>query len=236
MKPNSGTITKKSKSITNQVAPTLLNLTLMTAVLTTQAQESRFYVKADAGGSSARDVQLREFFGQAIAPNAEISLDSGIRLGIRGGYGLTDWLDTEIETGITANSIDSITGAAVSDGSLANIPLLFNLRLHTPEQYRLSAYFGGGVGFASTVLSGDDLVIGGTKFDGTAAGAVFAYQGFVGLRFTITDRLGVSLEYHYLRAEASSMSADLTVGATSDRVKLGRTETHSISAGVDFRF
>lgn len=234
MKPNSNSITKHPTP--NAVVPTLLSLTLMAAALTGHAHENRFYVAGEVGGASASDVRLREFFGQPLAPNAEIRLDPGIRLGIRAGYGLTDWLDSEIETGVTANNIDSITGATVSDGSLANIPLLFNLRLHTPDQSRLSAYLGGGVGCASTILTGDDLVIGATKFDGTAADAVFAYQGFAGLRFAISDRMGLSLEYHYLHTEASNMSADLTVGVPSDRVKLGRTETHSISASVDFRF
>ena len=205
-------------------------------IATTQAQQNHFYLKGDIGGTSARDVRLREFFGQAIAPNSNISLDPGIRFGLHAGYGITDWLAGEVETGVMANSIESITGATVTDGSLAHIPLLLNAKFHLPNEYRVSPYVGGGFGLASTILSGDDIIIGGTRFSGTVANAVFAYQAFAGLRVAINDRMGLSVEYHYLHTAASNMRADLTIGTPSDRIKLGETETHSVSVAFDFRF
>jgi hypothetical protein len=56
------------------------------------------------------------------------------------------------------------------------------------------------------------------------------------LRFAINEQMGLSVEYHYFRAEGSNMNADLTSGLASDRVKLGRTETHSVSVAFDLRF
>ena len=38
-----------------------------------------FYVKADVG-TSTRDVELREFFRQALLPNSQIELNPGMRL------------------------------------------------------------------------------------------------------------------------------------------------------------
>lgn len=222
--------------ISLKTIPTLLGVSLLTLTQSLQAEENRFYLKADIGGTSASDVRLREFFGEALAPNAELSLDPGVRLGIRAGYGVTDWLAGEIETGVSVNNIESITGATLADGSLANVPFLLNARLHLPEKNRISPYIGGGFGVASTVLSAEDMLIGGTYFDGTVADAVFAYQGFAGLRFAINDQMGLSVEYRYLRTGSSSMEPDLVVGALSDRVKLGRTETHSVSVAFDFRF
>jgi opacity protein-like surface antigen len=209
-----------------------------------RAEQNRFYLQADVGGTDARDVQLRDFFGQPIAANSEITLDPGIRFGIRGGYGLTDWLAAEVETSVSANNIDSITGASKADGSIANVPLLLNLRLHVPERNRVSPYIGGGFGMSSTILDGDNITInhasgppGSTTLDGTTTDVVFAYQGFAGLRFAINESMGLSVEYRYFRAESSNMNADLiTFGVASDRVKLGRTETHSISVAFDVRF
>lgn len=200
------------------------------------AQENRFYLRADVGGTSTRDVELREFFGQALVPNSQISLDPGIRVGVRAGYGLTDWLAAEVETGVTANGIDSITGATVADGSLASVPLLLNARLHVPDNSRFSPYVGAGFGLATTLLTADKIVIGGTSLDGSTAAAVFAYQAFAGVDFAINDRMSLGLEYRYFHAEKSNMTADLTVGTPSDRVKLGAIQTHAVSVAFKFRF
>ncbi len=223
----------------------VLTLTIIGSMLlplpTALAEQNRFYLQADVGGTDARDVQLREFFGQPIAANSEITLDPGIRVGIRGGYGLTDWLAAEVETGVSANDIDSITGAIEADGSIANVPLLLNLRLQVPESYRVSPYLGGGFGLSSTLLNGDNITIahpgGSTTLDGTTADVVFAYQAFAGLRFAINEAMGLSVEYRYFRSEKSNMDADLiTSGVPSDRVKLGRTESHMVSVAFDVRF
>lgn len=222
-------------SVLSKYGITVLGLALLSSTMA-QAEQNRFYLQADIGGTSASDVKLKEFFGQPIAANSEISLDPGVRFGIRGGYGLTDWLAAEVETGVSANDIDTITGATQADGSIANVPLMLNLRLQVPERNRLAPYAGAGFGLSSTVLSGDDIVIGGTRYDGTSADAVFAWQAFAGLRFAINDHMGISAEYHYFRAEASNMTADLTIGTPTDRVKLGRTETHSVSVAFDVRF
>jgi OOP family OmpA-OmpF porin len=217
-----------------------LLLALFSATAAT-AEQNRFYLKGDVGGTSAKDVSLRDFFGQPITANSEIELDPGIRFSVHAGYGITDWLAAEIETGVMANDIDSITGAVEADGSLANVPLLLNGKLHLPERYRISPYVGGGFGLSSTILSGDNITIahpgGTTTLDGTTTDVVFAYQGFAGVRFAINDDMGISLEYRYFRAGNANMDADLiTTGVPSDRVKLGRQELHSVSVAFDLQF
>jgi opacity protein-like surface antigen len=136
-----------------------------------------------------------------------------------------------------ANEIDSANGQAQSDASLANIPFLINARFHCPALHRVSPYFGGGLGGSTTILSGNDLVINGTSLDGSAAGIVFAYQAFAGLRFAINDRMGISLEYHYFATTDSTMEVDVVgVGITSDKVKLGGTSSHTATIAFDYRF
>jgi opacity protein-like surface antigen len=201
-----------------------------------RSEQGKFYVTADAGAVVTVDTQLKEFFGTPLLPNSQISFDPGFRLGVRGGYGVTDWFDAEVETGIMANNISSVTGATETDASLANIPFLLNARFHCPALHRVSPYFGGGLGGSSTILSANDLVINGTSMDGSTAGIVFAYQAFAGVRFAINERMGLSLEYHYFATTDSTMSAGVTVGTGSDEVKLGGTSSHTATIAFDYRF
>ncbi len=211
-------------------------------LLSAQAEKNKFYVEGDIGGAVTMDTQLNEFFGPVL-PNSEVKFDPGLWLGLRGGYGVTDWFDAEVQTGFVANEIKSITGALETQASLVNIPLLLNARFHCPAWHRVSPYFGGGLGFSSTVLSADDLVIVGptgiTTMDGSVAGLVFAYQAFAGLRFAINDRMGISVEYHYFATTSSEMSANLIVnngGPTSDSIHLGGTATHAATIAFTYRF
>ena len=211
-------------------------------LLSAQAEKNKFYVEGDIGGAVTVDTQLNEFFGPVL-PNSEVKFDPGLWLGLRGGYGVTDWFDAEVQTGFVANEIKSITGALETEASLVNIPLLLNARFHCPAWHRVSPYFGGGLGFSSTILSADDLVIVGptgiTSMDGSVAGLVFAYQAFAGVRFAINDRMGISVEYHYFATTSSEMSANLVVnngGPTSDSVYLGGTATHAATIAFTYRF
>jgi opacity protein-like surface antigen len=206
-------------------------LTLVSA----QAEKNHFYVDGEIGGAVTVDTQLKEFFGPVL-PNSEVTFDPGPWLGLRGGYGVTDWFDAEVETGFVANRIKSITGATETDAVLTNIPLLLNARFHCPALHRVSPYFGGGLGLSTTILSGDDLVIGGTAMEGSVAGVVFAYQAFAGLHFAINDRMGISVEYHYFATTASEMTANVTVGTLSDTVQLGGTATHAATIAFNYRF
>lgn len=218
------------------IVPLTLGLLAVTALSTAYAEQGKFYVAADAGAVVTVDTELKEFFGQPLLPNSQVSFDPGFRLGVRGGYGVTDWFDTEVETGFMANHIKSVTGASETDASLTNIPLLFNARFHCPSLHKVSPYFGGGFGCSTTILSADELVIGGTALDGSTAGIVFAYQAFAGVRVALNERMGLSLEYHYFATTSSTMSADVTVGTASDEVKLGGTASHAVTIAFDYHF
>src|SRR5262245_31593097 len=77
-----------------------------------QYQEPRFYVKGDVGGTLTSDTDLRDFFGEPLAPGSEVKFNPGIRFGIAAGYRVTPWFAVEGETGIMTSEIDSITGAS----------------------------------------------------------------------------------------------------------------------------
>ena len=202
--------------------------------LSASAQQDRFYMKADAGVVAAKDVALNEFLGVALSPNAKISFDPGVRVGFRAGYGFTDWFAAEIETGITANNIEEITGATEANGTFAKVPLMLNARFNLPNKYRVAPYFGAGAGIASSVLTANDIVISGTGMDGSVTDTVFVYQAFAGFRIALGERTALNLGYHYMNAGSSSMHVD--DGFVPDRIRLGRSETHAVTVAFEWSF
>lgn len=215
-------------------------LITVAAVSTVNAEQGKFYVGGDVGAVVTTDTQLEEFFGQPLAPNSELTFDPGFRLGVRGGYGVTDWFDAEVETGFMVNNIDSVTGASDVDASLTNLPLLINARFHCPAFHGVSPYFGGGFGMSTTLLWADDLTISdgvqSTTLDGTTAGVTFAYQAFAGLRFAINEHMSLSLEYHYFATTDTEMDVDVTSGSLSDELKIGGTASHTATIGFYYSF
>ena len=220
----------------NRPIQLMTGLLLAIATTTATAEQGKFYVGGDVGAVVTTDTELKEWFGATLAPNSELTFDPGFRLGVRGGYGVTDWFDAEVETGFMANNIDSATGASDTDASLTQIPLLINARFHCPAFHGVSPYFGGGLGMSTTVLWADDLNIAGLTVDGSTAGLAFAYQAFAGLRFAINEHMSLSLEYHYFATTDSEMHADFTVNTSSDEMKIGGTASHTATIGFYYRF
>lgn len=206
------------------------------AATTATAEQGKFYVGGDIGAVVTTDTELKEFFGEPLAPNSQLTFDPGFRLGVRGGYGVTDWFDAEVETGFMVNGIDSATGASNVDASLTNIPLLLNARFHCPAFHGVSPYFGGGFGMSTSILWADDLLIGNTILNGSTAGITFAYQAFAGVRFAINEQMSLSLEYHYFATTGTEMNVDVAVGTFSDQMEIGSTASHTATIGFYYRF
>ncbi len=199
-------------------------------------QNTRFYAKGDLGGNLTQDIDLKEFFGP-VAPGSKVQLDPGFRAGVAGGYQATDWLAGEVELGVMENNIKSITGAThIHDATFANVPFLFNLKLQWPNRSVLTPYAGAGVGFSESIFDVDHVTIGGVSLSGNDVDTVFAYQAFAGLRYTINEQMGLSVEYRYFAAESPSWQADFAVGTASDTLRFGRSQTHAFSLAFEFRF
>src|SRR5690348_13278642 len=174
-----------------------------------QAQDSRFYVGADAGGALTSDTRVKEFFGP-VNPGTKVSLDPGVRVGFKGGYRLTDWFAVEGETGVIANNIKSISGASIDgNATLANVPFLLNARIEIPHgKCPVTPYFGGGGGGAATILNFDHHIdFNNVRLHGSDSDLVWAYQAFAGLRYAINDRMGIGVAYHYFATTGASWTA-----------------------------
>lgn len=200
------------------------------------AQMGRWYFTADAGGNLTSDTDLKNFFGEPLAANSKVKFDPGVRFGVGAGYKVTDWLGTEIQSGFYANEIKSITDASRVDAVFSNVPLIANVRLECPCWSFVRPYCGGGAGVAFPVLDADHIEIGGTSMHGSEVDEVFAYQAFAGIRFKINDQMGLSLEYRYFHSDSAEWKAEFSEGTSSDKMRFGATETHSLSIAFDFRF
>jgi OmpA-OmpF porin, OOP family len=212
----------------------------MAAALFTPAaatgQDSGFYFKADAGGALTETLDLKEFFGPVL-PGSKVKLDPGFRIGFEAGYNITDWFAAELELGFMSTEVKSITGASiVHDASYSNVPFLVNARLQYPNRSPFTPYIGAGVGFSEALFSVDRLTIGNTSLSGDNADTVFAYQGFAGVNCRINDRLGLGLEYRYFAAEAANWDADFALGVPSTNMGVGRSQTHTLSLAVTYKF
>jgi opacity protein-like surface antigen len=220
-----------SKSVRNIGGCILLGLALPVVA---HAQPG-LYVKADAGGNLTSDTDLKEFFGQGVA-GAKVKFDPGYRFGVGAGYEVCQFFAVEGEIGSYGNNIKSITGAQRVDAWFANVPFLAGVRLQGPRNWFIRPYIGGGAGGSASILSVDHIDRGNLHLDGTDTDIVFAYQGFAGLRFRINEEMGLSVEYKYFHADSPSWSADFDTFLTSDKVKFGRSETHSLSVVFDWHF
>lgn len=196
------------------------------------AQSTRFYIKGGVGPAFTEKTSLREFASMPVS-DTKVKFEPGVQLRFTGGFHITDWLATELETGVTYNNIKSITGADEARGSLLNAPLLANLVVQCPKKARFAPYIGGGLGFSSAILDADSIVIQGIGISGTQSDTVFAYHGFAGVRYNIDEHMAVSLDYRYFGTTAPSWDADF---GGSARTRFGDNQTHSVTAAFTYSF
>jgi len=229
------------KSITLFLCAAVVFLTSLTA----HGQQHGFYFKADLGGALTQDTNLRITKLDHVPPQeTKIQFDPGPRLGFAAGYQLTDWFAAEAELGAIVNttqsrsSLSSIGPGEVSirNCTYANVPLLFNVRFQYPNRSHWAPYIGGGLGVSAAIVDLETLTPSGTldtfvRSGGTDATAVFAYQAFAGLRYRLTDHMGLSLEYRYFVAQRPSWEGNYGASITFDT-----TQTHALSVAFDWSF
>jgi len=221
---------------TNLPITALVGCSLAASGFNVSAQNTPFYVQGDAGGTLTQSADLKEFFGP-VAPGSRVKFDPGFRLGITGGFHVTDWFSLEAVTGVMSSKIDSITDASsVHDSFLSNVPLMAGVRFELPHPMRISPYVGASAGGSVSVLDADHIDIGGTHIHGTESDVVFAYQAYGGVRYALNDHMGVSLEYHFFSAEDPEWRSDHVFGTTTDKLRMGGVSINALSLAFQYRF
>jgi opacity protein-like surface antigen len=238
------TILSLMNSTTKRVSRIALALVLTLGfAFTGLSQDKRFYGRIDMGGTIPSDMSLNSFFGP-VASGSTVTLDPGFRVGMAGGYQVTDWFSGEIELAGMYNSIKSMTGATVlDDATFSNVPLLFNIKLQLPNRTRFVPYIGAGAGVSFSILDASYIQINGptgiTGFSGTASTAVFAWQAIGGVRFDLNDQMGLCVEYRFFWADNPSWEYDYYSGyypPPGNSISFGHSQSQVISLAFEFRF
>jgi opacity protein-like surface antigen len=188
------------------------------------------YFNVGAGPAWTDKVTVKEILVPVTGVSAKF--DTGFRFDVSGGYRFNKWLAGELETGVAYNSIKTV-GVTPIDGSVANIPFTANIVFRYPNNSKWEPYIGGGGGVALSVLTLNNAALpGGVTLDGSASDAVFAYQGFAGLRYHLNDRMSLGAYYKLLGTGDTSWD----VSGAAGRIRSEGLVTHSVGVAFTFRF
>jgi opacity protein-like surface antigen len=177
------------------------------------------YFNADIGGSWADTVSLNAF--PDAPPGGKVEFTPGMRMSAGAGYRVNDWFSAGGEMGYMWN------GFKDADGYLSQTPFLANIEFRLPNKSRIVPFIGGGPGMSFNVIwLDDDSLGGGSRVDGSAGDAVFAWQAYGGLRFRINEYMSAGIVYKYFDAQSSEWDVD----NSSQNIRFGKTHVHSISA------
>lgn len=213
-------------------------VSLLGLALSASAQSAvdRIYARIAIGPEWMADAPVSQLFGP-VASGTKAQFDLGSRTITTVGYKLTDLASVEMEFGGTQNGIHEISGATTHDSVLSTIPVLFNGKLRWSNGTRFTPYIGAGLGFSVMLFYADHLNFEGSRSDGVTPDVVFCYQAMGGVRYAVSKKLGVSLEYRYLGMEGSEFGLHDAVSATgSDRLRLGRLASHTLALALDANF
>jgi opacity protein-like surface antigen len=180
------------------------------------------YFRVNLGPAFTQDGEITEFTG--FPSGNKIEYNTGISLGLAGGFAFNKFVAAELELGSIWNEIDRVEGFSVDDTSLANVPFLANVVLQFPiAQNRVVPYIGGGFGGAATVFDADRFRNPTTRetLVGSDSDVVFAYQGFAGLRFNLNDQMFLGVDYKFFATEDSRYSYDPFIPGTGGTIRLG---------------
>jgi opacity protein-like surface antigen len=167
----------------------MLALGAASLAVNARAGERGFYLNLDAGVSMVQDLNIKG--GNTVEINPGARFDGAF------GWQFSKPLAAEFETGITLNSVDKIGGIAVSSyggrADIYQIPMLVNLVYTLPVQGKIKPYVGAGAGGIATMADMQTPLgnINDTDF-------TFGYQGFAGVRWTLSERADIGVAYKFM--------------------------------------
>ena len=162
---------------------------------------SKTYLGFDVGVALQQEVNARDNSG---ADAGKVKFDPGIRGDVVFGYNFCDSFAAELEVGVLANSISSISGNQLSDfgasADLYQIPLLVNAVYRLPLKGPLTAYVGVGVGGAATILQGNNVPLFNFNPNSSYSDVdyTFAYQAMAGLKYAINRNIDLGIAYKFI--------------------------------------
>lgn len=209
-----------------------------------QVKEHRMYLFGYGGITTGTeldttgnfDVPGHEHEGVYFPNPIDIPIDFDLQNGgtFGGGLGIFSNLfggsRFEFEGSHLSNDINGVqySGFALpADMELSTNAVFFNMLKEVRFKHS-TAYFGGGVGYASTTLNGDLDTI---EYDDTDEG--FAWQLIAGMDFPITDSLSLFTQYRYMVLSDLSFVTDF---GDFTNVTDSNPASHSILVGARIGF
>jgi opacity protein-like surface antigen len=125
--------------------------------------------------------------------------DLGFHLGATCGYRFDRWWALELETGVIHNDIPAEEGEE-GFGGLTQVPLVLHAVVHFANDSKLEPFLGAGAG----------LTLASTEEDSGGDGTL-AFKG--GVRYLLSERVALGLDYTFFMLGATSALAEEAVGS-----------------------
>lgn len=195
------------------------------------------YFTGFLGASFAQDATVT-FNDFSTAPSDDkVTFDPGVYLGGTGGYDF-GFLRLEGELSYRNAELDTVTFSNGErfrnvDGNLGVFATMFNVFFDLQNPSRVTPYLGGGIGFATLLLSdtnGFGNTLGYQRLYDESDDTVFAYQLGAGVDVAINNRFSLDLGYRYFRTEKAELETDFN---TTNEM---RFESHNAMVGFKFKF
>lgn len=180
---------------------------------------------ADFGGSYGFFQEETIDDSRLAGGRGELAAHDGFGVTAALGYAWEDGLRTEAELGYRHNGLEKVSGGAFGttftgdvDGHVSAISGMVNLLYDYETHSDLTPYIGGGIGAADVSVVSDRLAV-------DSSDLVFAYQFMGGVRYALTDNLGLRVGYRYF-----------TTTTPEIRGSKGDYGTHSVELGFTVGF
>jgi outer membrane protein OmpA-like peptidoglycan-associated protein len=201
----------------------LLGAALLTTVSSAAMAQATtgFYIGGAGGVNWLQDADVQ---GGAVNSEAEFKTGWGAVGAL--GYGLGNGVRLEFEAGYRNNDIDKTssgngTGDASALSFMGNV--LYDIQTGTP----FTPYVGVGVGYARTRLN-DAAAFSNTRVDDKDWN--FAYQGIVGVAYSIIPALKLTLDYRYFATLDPEYTTNTGVSVDSEY------HSHAVMLGLRYEF
>lgn len=193
----------------------------------------KWAVRFDLGGNIPDDPSLRTYDVDFGGDSMELS--AGGQFDISLGYRPVPWLILEGEMGVSFNEIDSVGTWSYPDSSLTQMSFMANVVFELPMG-RLVPYAGMGAGGVFSSLSfGSYYYYYYSSSDGYGTDFVPAAQVFTGLRYQISDRSTLGVNYRFLVTDQQKWDVDWWYGPNFT-VGVDSVAIHSICLVYSFNF
>ena len=197
------------------------------------ARLSSWYGVFEGGASSVQDFDISQYQTPAPVPVlSTLSTDVGWAALATVGYAYRNGWRMEMEGGYRHNGLDQREPAGggvpvqITGGDLNQYTLMANVLYDFPSSSGLTFSLGAGAGAAFGRIDGGSLAP-SVQADHVS----LAFQGLVGVSYSLTSWLDMVLNYRYLYTTSFEFADDQIVAPAVAHIDTGDIQTHTLTMG-----